>query len=58
MFTVDTAARLLNCHRATVFRMLKDGRLKSLAPEDVAACIREAAYRQGRLDVYHDLKRQ
>lgn len=56
MLTTDMAARLLGCSRATVFRMLKNGRLRSLSPEDVAALIYERGYRQGRLDAYTDLK--
>lgn len=57
MLTVDTVARLLKVSRATVYRMLRDGRLRSLALEDVVALIRQEAYRAGRRNAVEELRR-
>ena len=57
MLTADEATRLLGVSRATVYRMLRDGRLASLALEDVAALIRRQAYEQGRRDMLRELRR-
>ncbi len=57
MLTVDTVARLLKVSRATVYRMLRDGRLRSLALEDVVALIRQEAYQAGYRDAVEELRR-
>lgn len=54
---VSQAARLLGVSRWTVYRMLRDGRLASLALEDVVAYVRHQAYKQGRRDAVAELRR-
>lgn len=53
----DIAARLLGVSRATVYNMLRDGRLRSLALEDVVALIRQEAYQAGHRDAVEELRR-
>lgn len=53
----DTVAHLLGVSRATVYNMFRDGRLQSLALEDVVALIRQEAYQAGYGDAVEELRR-
>lgn len=57
MLTGERAAHLLGTSRATVYRMLQDGRLKSLTLEDVVSYVREQAYEAGRREMLEELRR-
>lgn len=57
VLTAESAARLLGASRRTVFNMLKDGRLASLALEDVVALVYRRAYEAGRSEAVEELRR-
>jgi excisionase family DNA binding protein len=51
------AAKLLGVSRATVYNMLRDGRLEALTVEALVRYVYEQGYERGREEMYEELRR-
>lgn len=55
--SAEQAAKLIGVNRATIYRMLKDGRLHDLSLSTIIAYARERAFQEGRRSMLEELRR-